>query len=161
MYTKDALLDIHDRCHRSLRRYIEHCRTLSDQEQNRELPGFGYPSVRLQLHHIIGAEKYWVSVIEGRMDATEDEADAASMDALESFRERTAATTRAYLGRSSDVELNTPRPMTTWNRSERVLTPAHVIMRTQTHVYNHLGQVCAMCRAMSRTPPAGMDYSLD
>ncbi|MCP3904312.1 MAG: DUF664 domain-containing protein [Planctomycetes bacterium] len=161
MYTKDALLDIHERCHRSLQQFIEHCRTLSGEEQSRALNGFGYPTVRLQLHHIIGAEKYWVSVVQGCMDASEDDADAASMDAIETFRRSVAATTRAYLDAASDAELNTPRPMTTWNRPNRVLTPAHVIMRTQVHIYHHLGQVSAMCRTMGPTPPAGLDYPLE
>lgn len=161
MYTSAALLDIHDRCHRSLRKYIDHCRALTDEEQTRELPGFGYPTVRLQLHHIIGGEKYWVSVIENCMDAGEDESDAASLDAIEPFRARTAAKTREYLTAASTDELNTPRRMTTWNQQDVTLVPAQVIMRTQTHIYNHLGQICAMCRTMGKTPPPGMDYPLD
>ncbi|MHC5114826.1 MAG: DinB family protein [Planctomycetota bacterium] len=160
MYTSDALLDVHERCHRSLQQFIEHCRTLTDDEQTRELDGFGYPSVRLQLHHIVGGEKYWVSVVENRMDASEDDADMASIDAIESFRRRVAATTRAYLEGASDDELNTARPMDTWREKGRMLVPAHVIMRTQTHIYHHLGQVSAMCRTMGRTPPPGMDYPL-
>ena len=95
------------------------------------------------------------------MDAGEDEADAASMDAIEAFRRRVAATTRAWLGAASESELDTPRPMTTWKQQDRMLTPAHVIMRTQTHVHHHLGQVSAMCRTMGHPPPAGLDYPLD
>jgi len=83
------------------------------------------------------------------------------MDAIEAFRRSVAETTRAYLGAASETDLNTPRPMRTWSQPDRVLTPAHVIMRTQTHIYHHLGQVSAMCRTMGKTPPAGMDYPLD
>ena len=32
---------------------------------DQELEGFGYPSIRLQLHHVIGAEQYWVGVLRG------------------------------------------------------------------------------------------------
>jgi uncharacterized damage-inducible protein DinB len=161
MYTKEALLDVHERCHWTLQAFIEHCRTLTDEEQSRELDGFGYPTVRLQLHHIIGAEGYWVSVVRDRMDASEDEADAASMDALAAFRRRVAETTRAWLEGASGAELNTPRPMTTWRETGRMLTPAHVIMRTQVHIYHHIGQVSAMCRAMGKIPPAGLDFPLE
>ncbi|XOV75412.1 MAG: hypothetical protein ACFHWZ_18795 [Phycisphaerales bacterium] len=55
MYTREALLDIHDRSHRSLSMLLDHCRGLDDEQLNRELDGFGYPTVRSQLHHIISA----------------------------------------------------------------------------------------------------------
>ena len=57
MGTQRLLLDFHERCHRSLHRYLEHCQVLSDEELDRELEGFGYPTVRVQLQHVIGAER--------------------------------------------------------------------------------------------------------
>ena len=86
MYTRDALLDIHDRSHRSLKMLLEHCRGLDDQQLNRELDGFGYPTVRSQLHHIISAQRYWLSVIEDRMNADENEDAYRSIEDLEAFR---------------------------------------------------------------------------
>ena len=58
MYTATILLDIHARAHESLRRLIELCGTLTEDELRRPLQGFGFPTVLDQLQHTIGAELY-------------------------------------------------------------------------------------------------------
>ena len=49
MHTSESLLDIHDRTHRNLRGLLAHCRTLTPEELNREIEGFGYPTVPREL----------------------------------------------------------------------------------------------------------------
>ena len=160
MHTASSLLDIHERTHRNVRSLIEHCRQLTAEELRREMEGFGYPAVRLQIHHAIGAEKYWVSVLENQMNADESEADFQNVDTLERFRAAVFKATERYLrGRSEDA-LNTAQTMTTWGNRERLLIPAEVILRTQVHYYHHQGQVLAMCRLMGK-PGAGLDYPID
>jgi uncharacterized damage-inducible protein DinB len=157
MYTAEALRDIHERAHRNLSALLVHCRVLGLEEMNRELSGFGYPTVRLQLHHAISAEKYWIGVLHGRIDADDDSPDYPTVSSLEAYRERVFAATDAYLRDIQVTELNTAQPLMTWGNRERVLTPAHVIMRTVTHLYHHQGQVVAMCRLMGR-PCSGLDF---
>ncbi|MHC4576913.1 MAG: DinB family protein [Planctomycetota bacterium] len=160
MYTQQALLDLHERCHRSLRQCLDHCRVLSDKDLDRELDGFGYATVRLQLHHVMCGERYWITVARGCMDASEDEADAVSIDVLESFRRTEYETTREYLRVTTDEELSTPQRMTTWGGHEKMFAPAHVILRTQVHLFHHMGQIAAMCRLLGRPVPSGMDFPL-
>jgi uncharacterized damage-inducible protein DinB len=160
MHTADGLIDLHERTHRSLRGFLDHCDVFSAEELSRELEGFGYKSLRLQLHHVIGAEQYWVGVLRGLMLVDEIEADHASTDALRAFRERVAGVTTSYLRSTSDVELNTRRTMTTWGDEEVELVPAHVLLRTQTHVFQHQGQVAAMSRLLGHPIPAGLDFPL-
>lgn len=160
MYTTAALKDLHERTHRSLQKLMEHCAGFSEEDLSRELDGFGYPNLRLQLHHMVGAERYWIGVLNGLMLTDEDEADHVSMDALQAFRERTVAKTVAYLELASDEELNTRRPMTTWGGNVLDLLPAHVVLRTQTHIFQHQGQIAAMCRLLGRPIPAGLDFPL-
>ena len=57
MHTSEALFDIHERAHRNLQDLFAHCRELRLEEMNRDLLGFGYPTVRLQLQHAIGAAR--------------------------------------------------------------------------------------------------------
>ena len=159
MHTSGDLLDLHERAHRNLTALLAHCRELSGEEVNRELAGFGYPTVRLQLHHGIGAERYWIGVLQGRIDVDEDSPDYPTVESLEAYRERVSAATEAYLRASPVEELNTPRPMMTWGNKERVLMPAHVFMRTLTHLYQHQGQVVAMCRLLGK-PCTGLDYPI-
>jgi uncharacterized damage-inducible protein DinB len=159
MHTSEALLDIHERAHRNLASLLAHCRQFSAEEIDRELPGFGYPTVRLQLHHEIGAEKYWIGVIEGRIDADDDAPDYPTIASLEVYRENVFATVEAYLRAATAEELNTARPMMTWRRKEQMLVPAHVVLRTVMHLYHHQGQVVAMCRLLGK-PGSGMDFPL-
>ena len=160
MHTAAALLDLHERAHRNLRGLLDHCRTLEPAELNRELPGFGYPTVRLQLHHAIGAEEYWVGVLGDVVNVEDNEADFPTIDALEAWRARVFAATVGWLGTATPETLNTARPHATWGGRTRVLAPAHVILRTQTHLYQHQGQVLAMCRLLGK-PGGGLDFPLD
>ena len=160
MHTAAALLDLHDRTHRSLGAFIDHCAGFSAEDWARELEGFGYPTIALQLHHAVTAERYWVGVLKGEMLIDEHEKDYASVEALRAHRQQVIETTKAYLDGASDAELNTRREMTTWGPRQAELMPAQVLLRTQTHVFQHLGQVAAMSRLLGRPIPQGMDFPL-
>jgi uncharacterized damage-inducible protein DinB len=161
MFTSPILQDIHHRAHQSLTKLLVHCRGLSDEELHRPvIEGLSEPSVQLLMHHIISAERYWVGVLQGRMDVDEDQADYPTADRLEAFRQRIFASTEEYLRGASSEEFSTSRPMITWGNKERILIPAHVIIRTQMHIYHHFGQVAVMCRIMGKPIPPGMDYPI-
>ena len=160
VYTAAALTDLHERTHQSLGQLLDHCAGFSDAELGRKLEGFGYPTILLQLHHAIGAEQYWVGVLRGLMLVDEDEADHASIDALRAFRERVAGTTSEYLRGTSAADLNTPATVTTWGDKQADIVPAHALIRTQTHVFQHQGQIAAMCRLLGRPIPPGLDFPL-
>jgi uncharacterized damage-inducible protein DinB len=160
MHTPAALLDLHERVHRNVRGLLEHCFTLDAAELNRELPGFGYPTVRLQLHHMIGAEEYWVGVLVGVVDPDDDDSAFPDVNALEAWRGRVAAATQAYLRSVTAETLNNARPHATWGGRTRVFSPARAILRTQTHHYQHQGQVLAMCRLLGK-PGGGLDFPLE
>ena len=160
MHTPEALLDLQERAHRNLSALLRHCRDLDDEQLNRELPGFGYPTVRLQLHHAIGAQDYWLGVLHGVVQVEDNDAEFPTIEALEAWRARVFAATEAYLRRVPAETLNTARTHLTWGGREKTMVPAHVILRTQTHLYHHQGQVLAMCRLLGK-PAGGMDFPLD
>ena len=162
MYNAATLLDIHARAHESLRRLIVFCGTLTDSELRRPLAGFGFPTILTQLEHTIGAEVYWQTVVtrgyteEASLPVLQDVA------AMEAFRARTASTTRSYLERASEAELNSPRQMISDPGQTRLLRPADVIMRVVTHIFNHQGQVLAMCRTIGKPNDThDLDYPVD
>jgi uncharacterized damage-inducible protein DinB len=163
MYSSEALLDLHKRAHICLQKLLSHCGELSAEQYNRELAGFGYPTVRRQLHHQIGAEEYWISVLLGCMNTADNDAAFPTIRSLEAYRAQVAGTTEAYLSKASTEELNTPRKMETWGykaNKEQVLAPALVFVRTFTHIYHHQGQVVAMCRLLGRPAPVGLDFPI-
>ncbi len=159
MLTSEALLEVHERAHRNLKAYLDHCRTLPPGAFDREMPEFNGASIRLQLHHAIGAEKYWIGVLQGRIEADDDAHLTPTIECLEAYREETFAATQDYLRSASAVELNTPRAMTTFGGAQHVLHPGHIVMRTLTHIYHHQGQVATAFRLVG-SPSPGFDYPI-
>jgi uncharacterized damage-inducible protein DinB len=150
MYDAESLLDIHARAHESFRRLIAFCSRLTAREFRQQIPGFGFPSIHAQLAHTVGAEVYWQTVL--TRGYTEDTAMPELPDAaaVEQFRDRTASATRSYVERADAHELNAPREMISDPGETRILRPADVIMRIVTHIFNHQGQVLAMCRTLGQ-----------
>lgn len=160
MYTAEGLIDFHNRGHQSLKKIIEHCQLFSVEELCKEIVGFGYPSLRLQLHHVIGCEKYWIGVLQGRMDVDDDISQYPTIEKLMAYRQDVHSATEQYLRTVSAEDLSTARPMITWGNNEKILIPAQVFMRTLTHIYHHIGQIAAMCRLMGHPIEQGMDYPI-
>jgi len=162
MYTRAALLDIHARAHESLRRLIVFCGRLTEDELRRALNGFGIPTIRRQLEHTIGAEVYWQTVVSRGYTEEATLPPLPDLAALEAFRQETAATTRSYLERAHEAELSQPRVMISDPGETRLLRPADVIMRLVTHIFNHQGQILAMCRAIGKpNDEIDLDYPMD
>jgi uncharacterized damage-inducible protein DinB len=162
MYNAETLLDIHGRAHESLRRLMIFCGGLTDDELRRPLAAFGFPTVLRQFEHTIASEIYWQTVLtrgyseEATLPALPD------LAAMETFRRQTAFATRSYLGAAGPAELNSPREMISDPGRTRVLRPADVIMRVVTHIFNHQGQILAMCRALGRPNEThDVDYPVD
>ena len=162
MYTAQMLLDVHSRAHESLRRLMLFCGALSDDELRRPLAGFGWPTIHQQIEHTIGAEVYWQTVVTRGYTEEAMLPELPDVAALEAFRQQTAAVTRSYLERASEAELNSRREMISDPGQTRVLRPADVILRVVTHIFNHQGQVLAMCRTIGKpNDTQDVDYPLD
>lgn len=157
MYTQAALLDIHERCHSTFAKLLEHCKTLTASELHQSMDGFGDATIQLQLHHLISAERYWTGVLYGRMDVEENAAEYPTVDSLEAYRAEVFELTATYIRSVTDAELNAKRTMTTWGDKEVELAPALVVLRPQMHIYHHQGQVLAMCRLLDK-PGSGFDF---
>jgi uncharacterized damage-inducible protein DinB len=160
MYTVAALLDVHERTHRSLAKLLDHCAGFSEEQFDQELEGFSYPSIRLQLHHLLGAERYWLGVLQGEMVIDDDAAEHATVDALRALREAVSSGTAAYLHGATDASVNAPATFKTWHAEGVQLVPAHVLLRTQVHVYQHQGEIASMSRLLGRPFPQGLDFPL-
>src|SRR4029453_13356622 len=145
-----TLLDVHGRAHESLRRLIAFCGNLTNDELSRPLAGFGFPTVLSQLEHTIGAEVYWQTVVTRGYTEEATLPELPDVAPLEAFPQQTALVPRSYLERASEAELNSRRQMISDPGQTRVLRPADVIMRVVTHIFNHQGQVLAMCRTLGR-----------
>ena len=162
MYTAEALLDIHARGHESLQGLIVFCGELPVDDLRRTVNGFGFPTILAQLEHTIGAEVYWQTVVTRGYSEEATLPPLPDLAAIDAFREQTASVTRAYLEGASEAELNTPRLMISDPGQTRLLRPADVILRVVTHIFNHQGQVLAMCRSLGKpNETVDLDYPVD
>jgi len=162
VYNAETLQDVHQRAHESLRRLIAFCGELTEEELRRPLAGFGFPTILRQLEHTIGAEVYWQTVVTTGYTQKAKQPALPDLVAMEAYRQRTATVTQAYLGGASEAELNAPREMISDPGKTRRLRPADVIMRVVTHIFNHQGQVLAMCRALGKpNEKRDLDYPLE
>ena len=157
MYTSEALLDIHDRAHQSLAKLLDHLETMDVELLDKPLDGFGYPTIREQVHHQLGAERYWVSVLLGAMNADEDLDAYPTIASLRELQASVTAQTRTWLTSASTEALSSPTLLDTWSEKQVSMVPARVLLRTQTHIFHHLGQVVAMCRLLG-SPINGLDF---
>lgn len=62
-YTADARLDIHDCAHWSFKDARDHCQQVETCQRGVLLSGFACPTLREQVHHVLGAERYWLEVL--------------------------------------------------------------------------------------------------
>ncbi|MBC8366101.1 DinB family protein [bacterium] len=159
MYSREALLDMHSRVHKNLAGLIAHCAKLSPEDAERKLEAFGDATIRLQIHHAIGAEKYWMGVLQGVVDAADTSGDYPDVASLEAFRIEVFQATREFLNSLDEEALNGERRVSTWGGHEADLRPSHVFLRTQTHYYQHQGQVLAACRLLGH-PGSGFDFPI-
>jgi len=160
MFNSNALLEINRRADQSFEKLLEHCRGLTDEEFSSEIEGFGDPSVKHQLHHVISCRKYWIGVLEGRIVADEVPQGQFTIVNMIEYHKSVVEFSESYLKSATAEELSTPRTMMTWGNNERILIPVHVVMRTVAHSYHHFGKVAAMCRLMGKPIAEGMDYPI-
>jgi uncharacterized damage-inducible protein DinB len=153
MFNRDGIRELHGVTHDRLDLLLDHVAQLPPADFVRELPGFGFASVRDQLAHLLGAEDRWVHRLQHlplpRWEAT----DYPTAESLRPVKERVKAATIAYLGRLPDSELNTTlatRP-SDWHGILR--SPAFILHHVITHAYHHKGQVVAMCRLLGHPAP--------
>ena len=160
MYTTAALLDIHRRTHDSIQGVLDALGALPPEEMTKEVAGFSYPTLATQVHHYLGAERYWFSVLSGDLNLDDDADQHGTVEALRGMREQVAETTRAMVAGWSDEEASAPRTITKWNGETAEVVPAHVLLRTQTHVYQHHGEIASMLRQLGHRFPSMLDFPL-
>jgi len=148
MFTRDGIKALHAWTHERLDLLLEQAGKLSPGLFERELPGFGHPSVRSQLVHIFSGELNWVRALQKAPEVTLNPADYPDVRAVRSLKQQVEAQTVAYLDGLSDAEYETvvaARPAY-WTTPPR--SPAFILHHVVTHAFHHKGQVVAMFRLL-------------
>ena len=148
MFTIDGMVKLHGWTHSCLNVVLDHLDAIPASDYERELPNFGFPSLREQMIHIFNCEGLWVHTLRGlvytdrRADVCPTVADVRKMQA------EVSRGTMEYLSSLNDAQLNRNTELHFPDGDVAVRTPALVLHHVLTHAFHHKGQVAAMCRAL-------------
>jgi len=153
LFTIDGIRKLHGWTHLCLNVALDHLETLPESAYVKQVPNFGFPTLREQVIHVFNCEGFWVHVLQGHawVDRRSLECPAIS-DARRLEREVTTHT-RAFFSSLSDENLNADRELHFPDGDVAVRTPALVIHHFLTHAFHHKGQIVAMCRALGYPAP--------
>ena len=153
MFTLVGIRKFHGWTHASLTTLLDHLSTLPAGEYTKELPGFGFPSVRQQLVHIFNCEGFWIHLLRGLDFHDRNPADCPTVNDASVLQQELTRQTLAYLSGLTDQQLNSDTELRFPDGDVAVRTPALVLHHVLTHAFHHKGQIVAMCRTLGYPAP--------
>jgi uncharacterized damage-inducible protein DinB len=144
---------LHSWTHSSLTLLLDHLATIPNADYAKELSGFGFPTLRAQIIHILNCEGFWIHTLQGARFKDEDLANWPSAPDARVLQRRVSANTLDYLSGLTDEQLNADTELHFSDGDKAVRTPALVLHHILTHAFHHKGQIVAMCRALGHPAP--------
>ena len=148
MFDLDGIRKFHGWTHLCFGRVLDHLATLSQSDYIREVPNFGFATLRAQTIHILNCEGFWVHTLRGKVYIDRNPAEYATVDDARRMQREITGQTLDYLSNLTDRQLNTNVEMHFPDGDIAVRTPALIIHHFMTHAFHHKGQIVAMCRAI-------------
>ena len=152
MFTVIGMRKLHSWTHSSLTLVLDHLATTPDGDDAKELSGFGFPTLRAQIIHIL-CEAFWIHTLQAARFEYEDAVDWPSVPDARVLQRGVSANTLAYLSGLTDEQLNADKELHFSNGDNAVRTPALVLHHVLTHAFHHKGQILAMCRVLGHPAP--------
>lgn len=148
MFTLDGIRNFHGWTHASLDLVLNHLSTFAAEDYLKDVPGFGFGTLREQVIHVFNCEGFWVHTLQGLRyaDRTPDQFPAVADARL--LQKEVSQSTHAYLSTLSDRQLNADTELHFSDGDVAVRTPALVLHHVLTHAFHHKGQIVAMCRVL-------------
>ena len=153
MFNKKGILELHSVMHERLDLLLRHVATVPEELHRKEIPGFGHPTVRKQLVHILTCEEGWVHDLQNQPFQGWDEEDCPTTTALQAAKVRIREATRSYVGNLTAEELNTTLAKAPEGWGGELRSPAFILLHVITHAFHHKGQVVAMLRILGYPAP--------
>lgn len=153
MFTLDGIRQFHRWTHASVGLVLDHLSTISAEDYAREVPGFGFPTLRQQVVHVFNCEGFWVHTLQALPYVDRRVADNALVPDTRLFQKEVIAQTIAYLSGLTEGQLNSGTELRFPDGATAVRTPAFVLHHVLTHAYHHKGQIAAMCRLLGHPAP--------
>jgi uncharacterized damage-inducible protein DinB len=106
LFTKEGVSALHAWTHERLDTVFQHVRVLTASQFIQQTPGFGQPSVRDQLVHILAAESGWIRRLQKLTSENWGLISSADLPALLAAKRHVASATQTYLQTLDEVQLN-------------------------------------------------------
>ena len=153
MFTKDGIKELHAATHERLDTLLDHVATVPDPLLREPLPGFGFPTVWLQLIHMLTCEEGWVYDLQAKLFHGWYEKDCPTLDAMRAAKTRICINTRRYVDGLSEEQFNAVLAHRPDGWFGALRSPAFVLLHVITHTFHHKGQVVAMLRSLGHPAP--------
>jgi uncharacterized damage-inducible protein DinB len=153
MFAKSGIIELHAVIHDRLDLLLSHVATVPDDLCRKEISGFGQPSIRKQLVHILNCEEFWTHSLQNKAFADWPEEDFPTMTDLHGAKDRTRKATQAYLDDLTEEQLNTTLAKRPVDWGGELRSPAYILLHVITHAFHHKGQIVAMLRIVGCPAP--------
>lgn len=158
MFGIDGIRRFHTWTHLCFGRLLDHLATLSQADYTREIPNFGFATLRAQAIHVLNCEGFWIHTLQGARYVDRNPDDYPTVDDARLLQQEIARQTLDYLSKLTDRQLNSNTEMRFPNGDVTVRTPALILHHVFTHAFHHKGQMAAMCTAIGH-PATGTDLN--
>jgi len=153
VFTLDGIRKFHSWTHACLNLLLEHVSTIPVGDYGKELPNFGFNTVRKQVIHIFNCEGFWIHTLQGLRYVDREPSECPAVADAKLLQWTVTQRTAAYLSSLTDERLNANTELHFPDGDIAVRTPALVIHHFLTHGFHHKGQIVAMCRALGYPAP--------
>ena len=153
MFTVEGVRKLHGWTHASLNLLLDHLSTIPTGDYGKELPGFGFSTLRKQVIHIFNCEGFWTHMLQGLAYVDRDPAECPALADARLLQQDVSQRTHGYLSTLADEQLNTNMEFHFPDGDRAVHTPALILHHVLTHAFHHKGQIVAMCRILGHPAP--------
>jgi uncharacterized damage-inducible protein DinB len=153
VFTLSGIRKLHSWTHSSLSLVLDHLSTLPKDDYAQKLTGFGFPTLREQIVHILNCEAFWIHILQNVPFENRDPADWPDVSSARVLQSKVIADTFAYLSDLTDEKLNADAELHFADGDTAVRAPALILHHIFTHAFHHKGQIVSMCRALGHPAP--------
>ncbi len=153
MFTLAGIRQFHGWTHGSLTLLLNHLSTIPATEYAKEVPGFGFPTIRAQVIHILNCEGFWIQTLQALPFDDQDPTNWPSVSDARRLQSEVSRRTLNYLSSLSEQRLVAATELHFSDGDIAVRTPALILHHVLTHAFHHKGQIVSMCRILGYPAP--------
>jgi uncharacterized damage-inducible protein DinB len=153
VFTLDGIRKFHGWTHASLDLLLDHLSTIPASDYGKDLPVFGFSTLRKQVIHIFNCEGFWVHTLRGLRYVDRDPAGCPAVADARVLQREVSRQTLEYLSGMTDEQLNADTQLVFPDGDSAVRSPALILHHVLTHAFHHKGQIAAMCRELGHPAP--------